>query len=152
QPNSPMSLHIESMSLSRGTPLRVVFPSASRHAAMIGSALFLLPLISIRPLSRVPPRMRRESIAARPWVGDANPSPDRLLLTRNVGAAKTRRPEPFGLSAGPSAETPIALWRRSLPGLWVDRSDDPVTHNPTSLCRPPGRFQARPPEWVPMCA
>jgi hypothetical protein len=43
------------MSLSRGTPCSVVLPSGIRHAAMMGSALFLLPEISILPLSRVPP-------------------------------------------------------------------------------------------------
>ena len=57
-----MSLVIESMSLRRGTPLSVVLPSAIRLAAMIGNALFLLPLISILPFSRFPPRMRKLSI------------------------------------------------------------------------------------------
>ena len=63
-----MSLVIESMSLRRGTPLSVVFPSAIRHAAMIGSALFLLPLISILPLSRCP-AANEEAVHLSPSLG-----------------------------------------------------------------------------------
>src|SRR5687767_2337423 len=56
-----MSFDIESRSLRRGTPLSVVLPSANRQAARIGRAEFLLPLISIFPLSRFPPRMMKLS-------------------------------------------------------------------------------------------
>jgi hypothetical protein len=57
-----MSLFIESMSLSLGTPLSVVVDVAIKLAAMSGKALFLLPLISILPLRRLPPRIRKLSI------------------------------------------------------------------------------------------
>src|SRR3954464_7036861 len=50
------------MSERRGTPRSVVLPSAIRHAAMIGSELFLLPLISTLPLRRLPPRRMKLSI------------------------------------------------------------------------------------------
>src|SRR3954466_14360758 len=66
-PRSPSNLLIESISDSRGTPRRVVFPSAIRHAAMIGSELFLLPLISTLPLRRFPPLRTRLSIWPYPW-------------------------------------------------------------------------------------
>src|SRR6476469_2727552 len=65
-----MSLFIESMSERRGTPCRRVGPSARRQAATIGSEEFLLPEISILPLRRVPPRMRKLSaMLALPWPG-----------------------------------------------------------------------------------
>src|ERR1700749_2391491 len=57
-----MSLVIEVMSERRGPPCRVIFSDDMRAAATIGSALFLLPLISILPLSREPPRIRNESM------------------------------------------------------------------------------------------
>src|SRR3954470_15264781 len=63
QPSSLSSLTIESMSLRRGTDFRTVLPSAIRQAARIGSALFFEPEISTLPLRRVPPRMRKLSIA-----------------------------------------------------------------------------------------
>src|SRR5579862_3858383 len=89
------------MSLSRGTPLSVVLPSASRHAAMIGNALFLLPLISILPFNRVPPRIRKLSIA--PILGPAaqRRRPRSPNCPRGSG---TPALVTFGLSAGPSAD------------------------------------------------
>ena len=67
-PQKPSSFAIESISLRRGTPLSVILLVDMRHAAMIGNALFLLPLISILPLRRVPPCRMKESIPARPWA------------------------------------------------------------------------------------
>src|SRR5882757_6830392 len=60
------------MSLRRGTDLSVVLPSAIRHAARIGSALFLEPEISTLPLRRLPPRIRKLSIceAILGWGSD----------------------------------------------------------------------------------
>src|SRR4029453_18037257 len=107
------------MSLRRGTPLRVVLPSPSRHAAMIGNALFLLPLISILPLSRCPPRMRKLSIAL-PCARRPEGGP------RGAWAVAPRRPVPerFGLSAGPSADVqsiPVAL---AVPRYRSEQGDD----------------------------
>src|SRR5947209_6345274 len=96
------------MSLRRGTLWSVVLPSASRHAATIGSALFLLPLISILPLRRLPPRMRKESILP-PVLGPGlcesplgGPNASRDLRSGATIARPFR--ETFGLSASPLAD------------------------------------------------
>src|SRR5256885_9633583 len=94
-----MSLFIESMSESRGTPLRVVFPSAMRVAAMIGSAEFLLPETSILPFKRFPPRTMKESIA--PILGSIDPKGS--IGVAGVGQHGARR-QPIGVSASPLAD------------------------------------------------
>src|SRR5438034_9631534 len=90
-----MSLFIESMSDKRGTLCSVVLPSARRHAARIGNAEFLEPEISILPLRRFPPRMRKESIVL-PVHGPGNrgsiaglPEPERC----HIGAGKNAPPD-----------------------------------------------------------
>src|SRR6185436_14840062 len=103
-----MSLFIESMSERRGTLLSVVFPSAMRVAAMIGSAEFLLPEISILPLRRVPPLTMKESIS--PVPGPLGPKGSaRRVFARN---ARVRR-HPFGLSASPLADDQSMLARQT---------------------------------------
>ncbi len=72
------------MSLRRGTPCSVVFPSAIRHAATIGSELFLLPLISTLPLSLVPPLMRKLSIIT-PILGPLSRADFPRRMARSVG-------------------------------------------------------------------
>jgi len=55
-------LFIESMSERRGTPCRRVGPFARRQAATMGREEFLLPEISILPLRRFPPRIKKLSM------------------------------------------------------------------------------------------
>src|SRR4051812_7523920 len=97
------------MSESRGTPRSVVFPSAMRQAAMIGSELFLLPLISTLPLRRRPPLRTRLSIwpflgpEARNGLAHAN---NAQAIFRSIGQSFGRR----------SIDLPDLL----MPGLSVD--------------------------------
>src|SRR5205085_1656512 len=105
-----MSLFIESMSESRGTPLRVVFPSAMRVAAMIGSAEFLLPETSILPFKRFPPRTMKESIA--PILGSIDPRGS--ISVAGVGQHDARR-QPIGVSASPLADDQSITARQTCP-------------------------------------
>src|SRR6185436_9892545 len=110
------------MSDSRGTPCRRVRPSAITHAATIGSAEFLLPEISIFPLRRVPPRMRKLSMIwpfhwpQGPWWCEspltglsADPSADdqsTLGVDRSLVMGDASKHQ---LTSVP--ETDIAFWR-----------------------------------------
>src|SRR4030081_3693328 len=97
---------MESISDSRGTPLRTIFPTAIKRAARIGSAEFLLPEISILPLSRFPPRMMKLSIG-RPSIG---PRPENASREKRVtGRAPHSAVQSFGLSASPLADDQLPI-------------------------------------------
>ena len=97
------SSSIVSTSRMRGTFESVTGSSASRHAARIGSAPFLLPEARMRPLSGFPPSMtrvmrrrRRRTCRARiagPWSRLANGlgDPDALHEERVAAAPRARR-------------------------------------------------------------
>src|SRR5438105_12840293 len=107
-PSSPISLFIESMSLRRGTLCSVVLPSASRHAARIGSAEFLDPEISILPLRRFPPRRRKQSMMP---IHGSDYHDSFAIIGCPKGATDSARkdaPPPFGISTSPLADIKFA--------------------------------------------
>src|SRR6266581_2953831 len=102
------------MSERRRTPRSVVLPSAIRHAAMIGSELFLLPLISTLPLRRLPPRTMKCSI----WPF---PGP----LARNALPAKNARQQSFGSIGHSIGRRSIDLPDQLTPDLSVENRFPP---------------------------
>src|SRR5690349_17029790 len=107
------------MSLRRGTLLSVVLPSAIMQAARIGKALFLEPEISILPLRRLPPRMRKLSIAlARPWAGSKNarrvPHPLEEDVLAGVPTLSPKCPTAAGIPGNSGGKRPHAAVIRSI--------------------------------------
>src|SRR3954467_3245193 len=105
------------MSERRGTPARVVLPSAIRHAAMMGSELFLLPLISTLPLRRLPPRRMKLSIW--PFPGPETDT-DVRFLARNC-CRQYWRPASFGSIGHSIGRRSIDLPDQLMPGLSVEK-------------------------------
>src|SRR5688572_20093083 len=89
------------MSDSRGTPCSVNFSLVSSAAATIGSAEFLLPEISILPLSRVPPEILKLSILP---IHEHTVFNTRKPDARKAAAASQTAAKLSGLSASPLAD------------------------------------------------
>src|SRR5258706_10954342 len=104
-----MSLVIESISESRGTPWRRVRPSAMRQAARMGSEEFLLPEISILPLRRVPPRIRKLSMM--PFLGSETQNVEQGASCLSQNANDTFYAPQWGISTDPSANDQSMLKR-----------------------------------------
>src|SRR2546425_554830 len=124
------------MSESRGTPRRVLLPSAIRQAARMGSEEFLLPLISILPLSRVPPRMRKLSIA--PALGPSG----RVGAPFASPSRKGRRERRPYLWASPSADDHLVLPAVFVCGYRPDtRPIRPAGGSAVNMLPPCGEFK-----------